>query len=192
MNDSIWQSCPVCKNKGKTITKPPKQSPSNLGELSHVQEGGGKGTTAEQINCNQFSQPLCCITGCKKKIVSLCSCGVVWPRESFQSLNICSSLAIPTISIPLRNCIYPIYPSTVSVDVFVDIKKSNVIEESLSQGTFMAGFQSHRGSERSLSCCRWGSNSWSEARPFEVFFEKYPGSGCIQQKLMLTCGTGWG
>lgn len=76
-------------------------------------------------------------------------------------------------------------PAQTSQAVFVDIKKSNVIEESSSQGAFLAGFQSHHGSERSL---RWGRNSSCEAWPFEVFLEKYPGSGCIQQKL--TCGTG--
>lgn len=156
MNESIWQNCPVCKNKGKDNNKTTSKAQAARESSPMCRKGEEKVQLAEQINCNPFCSVFVMYYWMQSKncgALFLWSCVASWPISEFKHLQ------QPDRSDHLHPPPKRHLSSTVSVAAFVDIKKSNVIEESLSQGTFMAGFQSHRGSERSLGCCRWGRNS---------------------------------
>lgn len=180
--ESVWQNCPFCKGR-KWQHQNYQQTPNSQRRALQCR---GRARKSYNLQNRLTGTPLPIFVlyyTMQGKTVALCLYGVMWPHDPFQNLNICRSLTTLTVFILCKNYVYS---STVSLDVLVDVKKSNMIEESLSRGALLPGFQSRCGTERSLSCCSWGRNTQGEAQLFEVFSEKYLGVGCIQQQLMLT------
>jgi len=114
---SIRQSCAICKSEGKDNNKTTSKPQEPVESSPTHRKGEEEVQLAEQINWDYLAVfVLYCKMQCKT--VALCSCGVMWPHDPFQNLNVCRSLTTLTVFILCKICIYP---STISVDVLVDI-----------------------------------------------------------------------